>query len=262
MRIVPARNGWLWLVRGFALFRKSPSMWLLLVLAYWIAMALLSEIPYLGRLVSIVLLPAFSVGFMVMCAALDRGEALRPVHLLFGFHGNTSTLMLLGVLYLLSIGAVLAVASIADGGTLLRSILTGNEPPAEAIHDGSLPQAMRLAAITAIPVTMAFWFAPMLAAWNRMGAAQALFYSFFAGWRNWRAFLVYSAALGLVGIAFLMLFAAAVIATRGEVELLNVLATVFMLLSLPSVLASVYASYRDIFPENRVPKIGLEGSPA
>ena len=31
MRVVPAKNGWRWLVRGFALFRKSPAMWLLLV---------------------------------------------------------------------------------------------------------------------------------------------------------------------------------------------------------------------------------------
>ena len=39
----------------------------------------------------------------------------------------------------------------------------------------------------------------MLAAWNRIGAAQSLFYSFFAVWRNWRAFLVYGSALLLAG---------------------------------------------------------------
>src|SRR6266550_934268 len=77
MRVVPARNGWSWLVRGFALFRKSPPMWLFLVFTYWIAVALLGQIRYLGPATSTVLLPAFSVSFMIMCAVLERGGLLR-----------------------------------------------------------------------------------------------------------------------------------------------------------------------------------------
>lgn len=254
MRIVPARNGWLWLIKGFALFRKSPAMWLLLVLTYWIAMVLLGEIRYAGPVLSTVLLPAFSVSFMVMCAVLDRGGVLRPAHLWSGFHGHLPTLILLGVLYLVSIGAVLVVASAADGGALLRWLVTGDEPPPEAIRDGSVSRALLLTAVASVPVMMAFWFAPILAAWNGMSAVKALFYSFFAGWRNWRAFLVYGAALALAGIAFLLLFAAVVIATRGAVGTLRVLAPTFTLLSLPTVFASFYASYRDIFPENRIPE--------
>ena len=41
MRIVAAKNGWTWLVQGFALFRKNPPMWLFLVFTYWLAVALL-----------------------------------------------------------------------------------------------------------------------------------------------------------------------------------------------------------------------------
>lgn len=254
MRIVPARNGWMWLIRGFALFRKSPATWLLLVLAYWMAMALLGQLPYLGLVVSTVLLPAFSVSFMAVCAALERGGMLKPAQLLSGFHWHMPTLILLGALYLVSIGAVFAVASLADGGALLRYMLAGDEPPAETMRDGSLSRAVLLAAIAATPVMMAFWFAPVLAAWSRMGAAQALFYSFFACWRNWRAFLVYGAALGALGVAFLMFFAAVVIATHGQVATLRVLAPTFTLVTLPTIFASFYASYRDIFPENRVPE--------
>jgi hypothetical protein len=254
MRIVPARSGWVWLLKGLALFRKSPAMWLLLVFSFWMTVALLGQIPYLGPLVSTVLLPAFTVSFMAMCAALERGEALRPAHLLSGFRGHPETLLLLGALYLMSIGAVLAVASLADGGALLQSVFTGNNPPTEAVLDGSVSRALLLTVVASAPVMMAFWFAPILAAWNGMGAVKALFYSFFAGWRNWRAFLVYSAALGLISIAFLMLFAAVVITTGGKVETLDVLVLVFMFVFLPTLFASIYVSYRDIFPENRVPE--------
>jgi hypothetical protein len=253
MRIVPARNGWVWLLAGLALFRKSPAMWLLLVFVFWMAVALLGQIPYLGPLVSAALFPAFTVSFMAMCAALDRGEALRPSHLLSGFRRHPQTLLLLGLLYLISIGAILAVASLADGGALLQSLLTGSKPSAEAILDGSVSRASLLTAIASVPVTMAFWFAPVLAAWNGMGAIKAIFYSFFAGWRNWRAFLVYGAALGLVSVAFLMLLTAVVITTGGKVEALDALVLMFMFLFLPILFASIYASYSDIFPGNGVP---------
>src|SRR2546430_872702 len=85
MRVVPAKNGWSWLVRGFALFRKSPPMWLFLVFTYWISATLLGQIRYVGPAASTVLLPAFFVSFMVMCAVLDRGGLLRSSLLFLGF---------------------------------------------------------------------------------------------------------------------------------------------------------------------------------
>jgi hypothetical protein len=253
MRVVPARNGWFWLVRGFALFRKSPPMWLFLVFTYWIAVALLGQIRYLGPATSTVLLPVFSVSFMVMCAVLDRGGLLRPALLFAGFRSGPATLVALGVLYLLSIVMVLGVASFADAGALMQWVLSGQEPSVEALRDGSVSGAMLVATLAATPVLMAFWFAPVLAAWNGIGAAQSLFYSFFAVLRNWRAFLVYGAVLALAGAVFLVTVTVAAFLMQGKVQVLRSLALLLTLVSLPTVFASFYASYRDVFPENAVP---------
>ena len=253
MRVVPARNGWSWLARGFALFRKNPPMWLFLVFTYYIAVALLGQIRYLGPATSTVLLPAFSVSFMVMCAVLDHGGSLRPALLFSGFRSGPATLVALGVLYLLSIVMVLGVASFADAGALMHWVLSGQEPSLEALRDGSVSLAMLVATLAATPVLMAFWFAPVLAAWNRIGAAQSLFYSFFAVLRNWRAFFVYGAVLGLAGAVFLVVVTVGAVLMQGKVQVLRSLALILTLLSLPTVFASFYASYRDIFPENAVP---------
>jgi len=253
MRIVPARNGWSWLVKGFALFRKNPPMWLFLVFTYWLAVALLGQIRYLGPAASTVLLPAFSVSFMVVCAVLERGGMPRPALLVSGFRSGPSTLILLGVLYLLAIVAVLAVASLADAGALLLWVLSGREPSEEALLDGSVSLAMFVASLAAAPVLMAFWFAPVLAAWNRIGALQSLFYSFFAVWRNWRAFLVYGAVLFLAGVIFMTAITALAVAMQGKVQVLRSFALVVTLLTLPTLFASFYASYRDIFPEYTLP---------
>ena len=253
MRVVPARNGWSWLVSGYVLFRKSPPMWLFLVFTYWIAAALLGQFRYLGPAASTVLLPAFSVSFMVMCAVIERGGMLRPALLFAGFRSAPATLIALGVLYLLSMITVLGVASFEDAGALMWWVLSGQEPSIEAFRDGSVSRAMLVAAFAATPVLMAFWFAPVLAAWNRIGAAQSLFYSFFAVLRNWRAFIVYGAALALAGAVLVVAVAAAAFWMPGEVQLLRSLALILILVSLPTVFASFYASYRDIFPENPVP---------
>jgi hypothetical protein len=253
MRVVPARNGWSWLVRGFALFRKNPPMWLFLVFTYWIAAMLLGQIRYVGPVASTVLVPAFFVSFMVMCAVLERGGLLRPALLFAGFRSGLGTLMGLGALSLLSIIVVLAVSSLADSGAFMTLILSGQQPPVEALQDGSVLGAMLVAALAATPVAMAFWFAPVLAAWNRIGAAQSLFYSFFAVWRNWRAFFVYGAVLALAGAVFLMVLMFALLLVQGKTQVLYSLALILTLVSWPTLLASFYASYRDIFPENAVP---------
>ena len=253
MRVVPAKNGWSWLAKGFTLFRKNPPMWLFLVFTYWIAVAFLGQVRYVGPAASTVLLPAFSVSFMVVCAVLERGGMLRPALLVSGFQSGPYTLLVLGLLYLLSIVAVLSLASLADAGALLRWFLSGTSPPEEAILDGSVSRATLLATLGAAPVMMAFWFAPVLAAWNRIGAAQSLFYSFFAVWRNWRAFSVYGAVLFLASTFFLIAIKVLALQMRGNVQLVQSFALVFTLLTLPTLFASFYASYRDIFPENAVP---------
>jgi len=250
MRVVPAKNGWLWLVRGFALFRKSPPMWLFLVFTYWIAATLLGQIRYVGPAASTVLLPAFFVSFMVMCAVIERGGLLRPGLLFAGFRSGLSTLIALGALSLVAIVVVLGVASLADSGALMSLMLSGQQPSAEAMQDGSVLNAMLVATLAATPALMAFWFAPVLVAWNGSGAAQSLFYSFFAVLQNWRAFFVYAAVAGAVFFTVLTFVALLV---QGRMQLLHSLALILTLVSWPTLFGSSYASYRDIFPENAVP---------
>jgi hypothetical protein len=253
MRVVPARSGWSWLVTGFALFRKNPPMWLFLVFTYWLGVALLGQIRYVGPAASTVLLPAFSVSFMVMCAALEHGGILRPALLISGFRSGPSTLILLGVIYLAAIVGVLGLASLADAGALLLWVVSGQEPSEEALLEGRVSLAMLVASLAATPVLMAFWFAPVLAAWSRAGAAQSLFYSFFAVWRNWRPFLVYGAVLFLAGALFMTAVTVLAVMMEGRIQVLRTFALLVTLLTLPTLFASFYASYRDIFPENAVP---------
>jgi hypothetical protein len=253
MKTVPARHGWFWLVRGFFLFRKNPAMWTLLVFTYWILIALVNQIPVAGPLVGTLFLPAFSVSFMAMCAELDRNGPLLPILLFAGFRNRLPTLITLGGLYLLAVMLVLGISALADGGAFAKWVIYGTAPSATAVRDGSLSSALIIAAIAGTPVVMAFWFAPVLTAWDGMGAAKALFFSFFAGWRNWRAFLLYGAVLALAGAALSVALLTAAVVLRGHPELLRLGLIAAVLVTMPTLFGSFYAAYRDIFPNDATP---------
>jgi len=228
-------------------------MWILLVFAYWMLIKFVNEVPLVGSPGATLFLPAFSVSFMVMCEELEHGRRIHPALLFAGFRRELATLVTLGGVYLASILTVIALSALADGGALFNWVVRAIPPPDAAVEDGSLSRAQLLAAVLGTPVALAFWFAPVLAAWNGMGAGKALFFSFFAGLRNWRAFLVYAAALASAGVV-LSLVLSAVMHARGNLEVLRVAVFVGALLMLPTLFGSFYAAYRDVFPPSAAPE--------
>jgi hypothetical protein len=239
---------------GWQLYRMSPGMWTLLVFTWWVLVAMTNQLPYIGPVASTVVLPAFMMSFMVMCDELRNGRALRPSMLFAGFQKRLPALLTLGALYLLSIVVVLWLSSLVDGGVLLNWVMWGRAPPEAALHDGTLSRALMIAALLATPVLAAFWFAPVLAAWDGMSAGQSLFYSFFAFVRNWRAFLLYGVAVIMVGLVFSVFVAVAAVATGGHPPVIRGFMLAATLIMLPTMFASFYVAYRDIFPaENAAP---------
>jgi hypothetical protein len=227
----------------------NPAMWTLLVFTYWMLIALINQIPVLGPLLATLLLPAFSVSFMDMCRELEGGRRILPTALFAGFRTRLPTLVVLGVLYLVAIMLVLTISGLADGGALANWVIYGTAPSPSAVREGNLSRAMIVAAIAGTPVVMAFWFAPVLAAWEGMGAAKALFFSFFAGLRNWRAFLVYGAALAVLSLVLSTVVIASAYMLRGRQEVLTFSMIVAILVTMPILFGSFYAAYRDVFPD-------------
>jgi hypothetical protein len=99
------------------------------------------------------------------------------------------------------------------------------------------------------PVLMAYWFAPVLAAWHGLSVGKALFFSLMACWINWRAFLTYGIALALVAAVLPgVVLAVLLLIFPGAANFLTALVTVpAMLVLAPIVFASFYVSYRDVF---------------
>jgi hypothetical protein len=259
VRIVPARNGFAWIAEGVRLFARAPFGWIFGVFAYWGIMLMSNLIPVVGPLVATVLLPAFSVSFMAMARAADAGQPVLPPLLFAGFSRNLRALVALGAVYLGGIFATLAISALADGGSLANWMIRGQAPATDADAQSAQARAALLAILVYAPVLAAFWFAPVLAAWEGMSATKALFYSFFATLRNWRAFFIYGVGIAIAAIPTVVLFlfamrvlgsfAAGFAGDPAEQVAATLLAASPIVFAAASILlASFYASWRDIFP--------------
>jgi hypothetical protein len=195
---LPAAQGWRWLTDGFRIFRKNHLMLTFLVVSYWVLMALVNVIPVIGTIATTLCIPAFSVSLMNACRSIERGTPLGPQLLFSGFASNLRALLTLGAIYLAAVVAILGLSALADDGALMAMMLAGQKPDAETVSSGSLLLATEIALVLLCPLIMAYWYAPVLAGWHGLSPAKALFFSFVACLRNWRPFLVYSLAIGVV----------------------------------------------------------------
>lgn len=233
VRQVSAMNGWGWIVGGFQLFRQTPVIWLVLFLVYLLIGMALSIVPVVGPIMLNLLAPVFIAGFMLGCRALDAGEDLEINHLFGGFKQNTAQLITVGGIYLAGMIAVVGVILLTGGGDALSTVLKQDPAAQNAAINASAGEGFLLASMLGLacllPLVMAYWFAPPLVVFNDMKAVDAMKLSLTACVRNWRPFLVYS----LLTMA-LMLLAALPLGLG-------------LLVMIPTMTASLYVSYRDIF---------------
>ena len=252
-----AAEGWRWLAGGFALFRKNPPMLTLVIFAYWLTLAMTNIIPLLGPVVATLAIPAFSVSLMNAARKLDKGQPLDLAILFSGFRMELKTLVVLGGLYLATSLAALGASTLADGGLFLQTMVGGYKPSAEELASGEFLAAAQITLILMTPVIMAWWYAPVLVAWHGFSAGKSLFFSLVACLRNWRAFFAYTACALLFGGILPGLVLGVLIAVVPGAE--SVATTLFMLplmfVLAPTLVASFYVSYRDVFTDSE-PDLG------
>ncbi|TRZ91879.1 MAG: hypothetical protein D4R84_13425 [Rhodocyclaceae bacterium] len=241
-RRLPARHGILWLLAGFALFRRHPPLVTAITFGYLLTVIVVNLIPKIGPFLLPVLLPTLTVMLANGCRSIERGQPFTSDTLIAGIGAQRAGLVRLGGLHLVG-SSLLVLGGFALGDPI--NISDGIDP-AEAME---LASDLAVILLLASPLLMAFWFAPLLTAWNGVSAGKSLFFSFIASWRNWRAFTMYGLALILVGVVLPGLIL--VIAGLLSQPLLTVLSIALRMLLIfvlaPTMVASVYLSYRDVF---------------
>lgn len=236
-RQVNAGNGWNWIRDGFALFKQSPVIWIALFFIYLLIAMVLSIIPVIGPIVLNLLAPVFIAGFMLGCQALESEEELEINHLFAGFKHNTAQLITVGGIYLAGVIMIAGLIFVSTGGTLLATLGApgqGLDGSSAALAGGGMLLMALVGLGLLLPLMMAYWFAPTLVVFHDMQAVDAMKLSFHACLRNIQPFIVYCL------ISMVLLVLAAIPLGLG------------LLVMIPTMTASLYVSYKDIFSEEVV----------
>jgi hypothetical protein len=233
-RTVPAGNGWRWIADAWAFTGQQRGMFIGVFLLYVLLYIVLSVIPLLGSILSALLMPVITAGFILGCDALRRGERLEVGHLFAGFQNHAGKLIVVGAITLAClIVLVLIVIAIFGSAVVMMFAGAGGEPTPEQVMS-TLPTlllAVLIVLALSLPLYMALWFAGPLIVLAQSDVGPALKTSFLACLKNILPFLVWSIAIFFLSI------------------LASIPIFLGWLLLGPVLIASIYLSYRDIFHE-------------
>lgn len=291
IRTRKATAGLAWLQAGLRLFARRPFVIIVLVAFGPLLNWTIGLLPIVGTAFALILFPTISLGMLSVCRAVDEGAIPGLTSYLGVLRDRVARweLLKIGVYYSLVIGVLVTLWSFLPSETAGPSTPTapsvstqsstteGTPTPTTPANpnvapapfepqapDLSLTPMRALMLLTAVvilvPLQMTIWFAPILVAWHAMPATKALFFSFFACWRNRAAMVVYLLALfGLACIAVLA-FAALVGLLNAKGGMAQLLLAPPPLLMLAITQTSTYAMYRDLVANG--PNLSSQHAPA
>jgi hypothetical protein len=235
-RSVPAGNGLNWIGTGWGIFTQSPLASIVIAVIILVILFVLGLIPFLGGLISSILIMILAGGLMLGCQAQYAGRPFEIGDLFAGFKDKAGPLIILGLLYVASTLALFAVAGIMFaifiGSTgLFGALISGNEEALSSIMGGSIMAVLVIALVMLmllVPIVMAFLFSPALVSLQNVSPVAAVRMSFFACVKN-----IVPVLLFLI-IGFVILIPA-------TISILG------LLVAIPLMYGSIHAAYRDIF---------------
>ncbi|MHB8496247.1 MAG: BPSS1780 family membrane protein, partial [Casimicrobiaceae bacterium] len=254
------RRGAAWLAESYAMLSRHRVPWLGLVVGYYLLLAVVETLPWIGVYLAPIIKPLMSVAFLAAAWTQERGGRPQFRMLLQGFRSNAWTLLPLGVVLVAGISLAVAATSLIDGGRLL-DLLYGATPtdadPAAAAHRLhellSLPSVelgMLFGAICALPTILALWWAPALVVFQDARLPTALAASLRAALANWRAVLRYALVVFLLGgvvPSLVTSLVALVMPAPFSSTFAMALLLPYLALFVTTLHISDYVSYRDVF---------------
>jgi len=221
-------HGLEWLRAGQRLFGKAPALWAALALVYLAIGFLFNLLPFVGRLVMVLLTPLFAASAFALAAELDQTPPLMPqpapgpspgeraqaiiglfkqaASRLFGVFGDLNRALPYMIIGALALGGVVFIQILVQSlkvGTHTLTVLFGGAVPLAAL----LPTLLGLITVMAFEIAfaMALAYAVPLILLQHLAPLSALRASFMASLANALPLTAFAAVflLGLIGLQWL-----------------------------------------------------------
>ena len=245
IRKLNAARGWLWISHSIQLLQRNPMFGIGGALGSMLVVLIALTLPLFGPLIAVALLPVMLAGYMRLCRALEQNESADLSLLLAGFKQHTRSLVALGAFLMLGMFFISALMVFVGGDSfsaLMEQVHGAQDVQvlmdALAGADSQVSLAILLGFSLMLVLIAAWQYAPILVFFSGIPPWLALQASFLGTLRNILPYTVYSLIMQVLAM------------------LLGILPFgLGMLVLLPLGLASLYVSYRNIFPWLDEPKI-------
>jgi len=256
----PARQGMVWLKEALHMFNQQRLAWVVLLLAYYLLLLVTRALPFIGPWAMTIIKPVLAVGLLAAAWNQERGKppALRMI--LQGFRANLWALLPIGVFFVVGMTAAVFGSSVVDGGKLIEFITnSANTTDVElqkSLEDPQLQFGMLFAALLALPVLVATWWAPALIVFQDAGPGAALLTSMRAAFANWRPLAMYGLGVFFYGVVLPgLVISALTLFLPPSIAQVVVLALLmpYLMFFAACLHISDYISYRDVFHAEETP---------
>ena len=228
---VHVKQGLQWILSGFYLFRRAPLAWVFVCFTLMLIGMSISLIPLVGQFIFTLISPVFLAGIMQGCKDMEQGKPLEMTHLFAAFKANTVPLITLGGIYLIGQILIIGLVMLIGGSQMTDMMLYGKRVDESELMGvmSSFLTSFLIALTLSIPLMMASWFSPLLVVFHDMPPVAAMQTSFFACLRNFIPFQLYGLVLIILVIICAMPYG------------------IGLVVLIPTIFASIYVSYKDIF---------------
>jgi len=217
-----------WLAAGWRMFLKSPAIWVVGTIIFFIITLILELVPFLGSFLFSLIAPVLVAGYLYVAKELDEGRAPGVIDFFQGFQDNKALtpLLTIGAISVITALAITILFAILIGGSIDR-VLTGDVPPVDL---GLLGLGLVLTVIFLGILGMAMFFAIPLVMFSKAPAIPALQSSLWATLHNVLPLTVFSL------LATVLMILAAIPFGLG------------FLILIPMMFGAQYHAYKSIYP--------------
>lgn len=248
VKTLPASSGLTWLRDAWALYRRQPFAFTALVILYTMAISLLAYLPLIGMPLAAVLVPFGTIGLTLAGREAERGVMPMPTLMAEPFRDSRQrkALARLGFVNAAMVLLLVALVSFLAADDLANWKIVDGQIDAASAGQNFPWDAIVVATLLYLPILMLTWFAPQLVAWHDYPVGKALFFSFFACWRNRWPFLTMAAALTALSFGVIFIVTQSLQAFGASPQLASMLFAPVVLVLISVGYATQYPIYRSL----------------
>ncbi|MDO5667243.1 MAG: BPSS1780 family membrane protein [Alcaligenaceae bacterium] len=253
---LPASAGIDWLLKGFAIFKKRPGLFVLLAFIWnFNTIISLQLLGALGLFTVALVQPVYIAFILFCCHQINQGQKFTLNDLFEPFRDSKilKSLLIAGftygvIFFILDMFFTPSLVKESEVANVIASTADG-EITAEtyaALAASINPIAIFAMILYTVFLTLVYWFVPALIMWNRVEVVKSIVFSCIGVMRNFSAFVTMGVPAVAIGFVVWSLILVAIF-SGGAGAFLAFILQIILISLLMTIYCAMYISYKQIY---------------